>query len=379
MNGKPQKRIWLAATLLLVFLGPVASVALNSVDSGKIKLTQRDGQYVLNQGFADFYDSVFVLTNGGRTPPRVVTLSELADALVGYDVVFFGEIHRHSGIHLQELELLRALTERDPHWILSLEQFERDVQGVVNDYLAGRVGEHALIEQGRAWDNYQTSYRPLLEYAREHREPVIAAEAPTWSIVCIGQYGPEILDQFTPVERAWVASDLHLTRDAYRDKYMEFQSGSASHGGGGATTAEAQLKAERSFAAQAARDDTMAESIVLARHQYPGRKVLHLTGDFHAEGFLGTVTRLELRDPTLRIAVIDPVQVTAPHAPAFAADMLKLATALQLVYPTPDEFVEGEDQSDFIRSIIAKRKINPCKYTPPGATVPAEASPAPKS
>jgi hypothetical protein len=59
--------------------------------------------------------------------------------------------------------------------------------------------------------------------------------------------------------------------------------------------------------------------------------------------------------------------------------MLKLATALQLVYPTPDEFVEGEDQSDFIRSIIAKRKTNPCKYTPPGATAPAEASPAPKS
>jgi len=379
MNRTPLTSIWFAAAVVLVFFQVRDSLASSSPDTDKLALTLRDGQYVLNHGFEDLYDSAFVLTNGGRSPPRVVTVSELADALVDDDVVIFGEVHRHPGIHLQELKLLRALTERDPHWILSLEQFERDVQGVVNDYLAGRIGEHALIDQGHAWDNYPTSYRPLVEYARAHQEPVIAAEAPTWSIVCIGQYGPEILDQFTPVERAWVARDLHLTRDAYHDKYMEFQSGNAMHGGGGATTPEAQRKAERSFAAQAARDDTMAESIVLARHQYPGRRVFHLTGNFHAEGFLGTVTRLKLRDPTLKIAVIDPVQVADPQAPAFAADLLTQATGLELVTPTPDEFVEGEDQSDFIRSMIAKRKANPCKYTPPGVTAPAEAPPAPKS
>jgi uncharacterized iron-regulated protein len=375
MNMPLLPKAWLPAALLLAGLQPAVTMASSAADADKFKLTERQGRYVLNHGFEDFYDSAFVLTNAGRSAPRVVTVSELAAVLADFDVVIFGEVHSHPGVHLQELKLLRALYERDPRWILSLEQFERDVQGVVDDYLAGRIGERALIDKGHAWDNYLTSYRPLVEFAREHQLPVIAAEAPTWSIVCIGQSGPEILDQFTPAERAWVARDVHVISDAYRDKYMEFQSANATHGGGGATTPAAQLRSERSFAAQAARDDTMAESIVLARHQYPGRKVLHLTGNFHAEGFLGTVTRLQLRDPTLRVAVIDPVQVTDRHAPAFAADLLTEATALALVYPTPDEFVEGEDQSDFIRGIIAKRKANPCKYTVPGPAAPGPAAP----
>lgn len=77
--------------------------------------------------------------------------------------------------------------------MLSLEQFERDVQGVLDEYLAGRIGERALTERGRAWDNYGPSYRPLLLFARDHGLPVIAAEAPTWTISCIGQQGVEVL------------------------------------------------------------------------------------------------------------------------------------------------------------------------------------------
>jgi uncharacterized iron-regulated protein len=369
------QRAWFAVAVLLTCLPPPAVVASSSPGTHKERLSEQHGRYVLSRGFEDLYDSAFVLTNAGKSAPRVVSVGELADALASYDVVIFGEIHRHPGVHLQELQLLRALHERHPQWILSFEQFERDVQGVVNDYLAGRVGERTLIDKGHAWDNYLTSYRPLLLYAREHQLPVVAAEAPVWAIVCIGQYGPDILDQFTPGERSWVARDLHVTSDAYRDKYMKFQSGSPTHGGGGATTTEAQLKSERSFIAQVARDDTMAESIFLARQEYPGRKVLHLTGNFHAEGFLGTVTRLQLRDPKLKIAVIDPVEVTHPQAPDFDAGSLADATALQLLYPSPEEFVEGEDQSEFIRSVIAKRKANPCKYTPPGAAAAAD-SPA---
>jgi uncharacterized iron-regulated protein len=378
---KPLTTHWFAAALLIVptYLRPADAVAWHLLHRGGDKLTERQGHYLLSRKFEDLYDSTFVLTNAGRGAPRIVTVRELADALGGYDVVIFGEIHLHPGVQLQELNLLRALYERDPRWILSLEQFERDVQGVVDDYLAGRIGERALMAKGRAWDNYPTSYRPLLTYAREKQLPVIAAEAPVWSIACIGQYGPDILDEFAPTERSWVARELHVTRDAYRDKYLEFQSGSAAHGGGGAATPEAQLIAENSYAAQVARDDTMAESIVRARQQYPGRKVLHLTGGFHAEGFLGTVTRLRLRDPALKIAVIDAVEVTDPHAPEFAAELLTEATALQLVYPLPDEFVESEDQSDFINRMIAKRKANPCKYTPSGAAAAPAAEQAPRA
>jgi uncharacterized iron-regulated protein len=290
-------------------------------------------------------------------------------------VVFFGESHRHPGIHLQQQRLLRALHQRHPGWIVSLEQFERDVQPVVDAYLAGKIGENALVENGRAWDNYRTSYRPLLQFAKDQQLPVVAAEAPVWAVVCVGQWGPEILEQFTPEERSWVARDLHLGEGAYRDKYMKFQAGAATHGGGAAPTPQARLRAERSFAGQVARDDTMAEAIDTALRRHPGRKVLHLDGNFHSAGFLGTVERLKLRNPALKIAVIDPVEVADPKSPGFARAALAEGTALQLVYPNPPSFAEGEDQSAWVRKIMAKRQSNPCKYSPKpaetGASKPA--------
>jgi uncharacterized iron-regulated protein len=246
--------------------------------------------------------------------------------------------------------------------VLSLEQFERDVQGVVDDYLARRIGERTLIDRGRAWENYPGSYRPLVLYSRDQGLPVIAAEAPTWSVSCIGQLGTEILDQFTPLERGWVAKDLHVTTGAYRDSFLSFTQDNPSHGNAGAGADEAQRRSERAFAAQVARDDTMAESIVLARLKYPGRRVLHLNGSFHSARFLGTVERLRLRDPELRIAVIDPVEVGDASAPAFSTRQLGEGTVLQLIYPSPPQFAEGEDQDVWVRSLMAKRKANICKY-----------------
>ena len=157
------------------------------------------GRYQLDRPFQDFYDTAFVLTGDGKTAPRVADLAQVAAALVDFDVVVYGERHGHPGVHLQQMKLLRALVERNPRWVLSFEQFERDVQGIVDDYVARRIGETTLIDKGRAWNNYSASYRPLLLFAREHQLPIVAAEAPGWAISCVGQWGPAILDRFTPL------------------------------------------------------------------------------------------------------------------------------------------------------------------------------------
>src|SRR6266704_1316892 len=115
-------------------------------------LRESNGRYLLDRALQDFYDTAFVLTNNGMTAPRVLGQVQVAAALQHFDVVFYGESHSHPGVHLQQMELLRALYARDSRWVVSLEQFERDVQGVVDDYLAGRIGETTLIDKGRAWN-----------------------------------------------------------------------------------------------------------------------------------------------------------------------------------------------------------------------------------
>lgn len=354
------------SVLLIALLAALGSTAWAAEPPQRLE-KQGEQAYRLQQPLQDFYDTAFVWSDGGRAEPRLMDLEELAKQLVAYDVVFFGESHRHPGIHLQQQRLLRALQARHPAMIVSFEQFERDVQPVVDAYLAGKVGENALVEDGRAWDNYRPSYRPLLQFAKERGLSVVAAEAPTWAISCIGQQGPEVLQRFTPEERSWVARELDFGPGAYRDKYMKFQAGAATHGGGMAMSEAAKLRAERSFAAQVARDETMAEAIAEALKKQPGAKVLHLNGNFHSAAFLGTAERLQRRLPKLKVAVIDPVEVADPKAPGFAAALLKEGTVLQLAYPNPEAFAPGEDQSAWVRKIMAKRASNPCKYTVPAA------------
>src|SRR5207248_4689333 len=151
-----------------------------------------------------------------------LSVDQLADALKDYDVVFFGEWHDHPGNHLAEMALFRAIHQRSPQLALSLEQFERDVQPVLDDYMAGRIGEEALQRRGRAWNNYPESYRPLVEYAKESALAVIAAEAPTRLVRCVGQEGPEFLARLRPEQRNWAAAELHLAGGAYRDKFFRF-------------------------------------------------------------------------------------------------------------------------------------------------------------
>jgi uncharacterized iron-regulated protein len=319
------------------------------------------GNYVLDAPLQDLHDTFFVVVDEAGGEPRGIGVEDLADALSGYDVVFFGELHDHPGVHLQQQRLFRALHARHPRLVLSLEQFERDVQDVVDDYLAGKMGENALVRRGRAWSHYTGSYRPLVEYARRHGLPVVAAEAPGWAISCIGQLGPEVLDRFQPDERALLARELHFEGEAYRRKYFDFLGGSSTHGQGG-DPAKMRAARERSFAAQVARDDTMAESIHEALLRHPGSRVLHLNGHFHSAGFLGTVERLRLRNPALRIAVIHPVEVEDPARPAFPVGALSEGTALLIVHPTPPAHVPGEDRSEWIRAVSGKFSTNRCKY-----------------
>jgi uncharacterized iron-regulated protein len=355
--------------LLIGILSALASACAAPAAQDAIALGVAGKEFVLGRAFADFYDTAFVLTDGGKTPPHLVDIESLAENLAAYDVIFFGEKHRHPGIHLQQQRLLRALHARAADIVLSLEQFERDVQPVLDDYLAGRIGENNLIEKGRAWDNYRTSYRPLVQFAKDNGLPVVAAEAPAWAVTCVGQYGLEILQAFTPQERAYVARDLHVIDGAYRDKYSRFLSGSSTHGGGqgdgkgGKETPESRRRAENSYAAQVLRDDTMAESIASVLQRFPGKTIFHLNGSFHSDGFLGTVERLRLRKPEVKIAVISPVEVGDPRTPAFPKSAAAEGTVLQLVYPDPIGFVEGEDQSEWVRSVMAKRASSRCKYS----------------
>ena len=242
-----------------------------------------------------------------------LTPVQAAVQLADFDVVMVGELHGHQGIHRFQADLFAALLQQPRPWALAMEQFSRDHQAEINRYLAGELGEDVFVKQANAWPSYKSDYRALLMLAKEAHASVIAANAPRHIVRCIAKFGPEYLQRLPAHERRWVAKQLTLAFDAYKALFMA----NRHHG---------QAPSEAQFAAQTSWDDTMAESINDYLTLHPNHSVMLTLGRFHIKEGLGTVQRLQARNPKLKIALIYPV--TADEAeiePQAQSWMLKVA------------------------------------------------------
>jgi len=322
-----------------------------------------DGKYVLPSELASFSDFILVETQMGSVAPRIVDLDSVVDDLARYDVTFVGEAHGHAASHYVQSKIFSGLYGKYNNIALSMEQFERSAQPIVDQYLAGEIGEETLTHDGKAWDHYNSSYRPLVEFARRKGLSVIAAEVPGNMVSCVGEEGPDFLDRLTGEPRAWIARELHTEDGAYKDRYYSFLAQTAGHRvEGDMSEEEKDVKRFRRYAAQVSRDDTMAESIYDHMQANPGRKVMHINGSFHSAGLLGTVERLKMLSPDLKLANIHPILVDDPENPSFDASQVGEGQYLLLLYPTPKRFVKMANISAFIKRTKDKIDESRCAY-----------------
>ncbi|MBE0486561.1 ChaN family lipoprotein [Marinobacter sp.] len=283
-----------------------------------------------------------------------VSLSTLAEQLAPADVVVIGEYHGHQASHLLQARLQQQLHRINGSQVLTLEQFTIDHQPALDDYLAGITGETEMLEDAQAWDNYRGSYRPLVEYARRHNLPVIAANAPAEVVRCVGRTGQGYMDKLPAEQRLSLPEQPFLDTPAYRKKFETAISG--SHGTGDPAMAE---RMDNTYKAQLLRDNTMAMRILQARDHYPEHQIVHLTGTFHSEERLGTVALLAHHAPDLSVAVISPVFWPA-DSPAPLAGNLDKGDYLYLIQPLPPEFRDSDRQRSAMQERFSSRPDIDC-------------------
>lgn len=244
--------------------------------------------------------------------------SALVDSLAGADGVFLGEQHDDASTHRLELAVLEGLAARGRDVTLALEMFERDVQPLLDRYMAGQVSEEEFRAGSRPWPNYETDYRPLVEFARARGWPVVASNIPRPIASAVGREGLSMIDTLAAEQRYFVAADLSCPDDAYRRKFFDAMAGMGGHGGADSAAAIAML--QRFYEAQCVKDETMGESVAAAFA--PGRIVVHVNGAFHSDERLGTVTRALRRRPSARALVVSfvPAPLAATLSPAVLAE-----------------------------------------------------------
>ncbi|EGQ8447486.1 TPA: ChaN family lipoprotein [Vibrio alginolyticus] len=236
-----------------------------------------------------FYDYQLYTPSGEH-----IALSKLPIELQQADVILIGEWHTHAGVHRFQTDMLKQLTSYDRSLALSMEQFTRDKQPVVDAYLRGEIGEQYLMKQANAWPNYESDYRPLVEFAKQKNLPVIAANAPKSIVRCIGRQGLDYINKLDDDQRMFIAQAINTGNSPYKEKFMA----SMHHG--------KPEQTEKQFAAQVTWDETMAESIVSYLDDNPGAQIVHVAGKFHTEQGLGTAASILSRNPSLKVVVISP-------------------------------------------------------------------------
>ena len=228
---------------------------------------------------------------------KTLSLQQMANELKKYDLIFFGEYHDNTTLHKLERELLPLLdTKRE--LILSLEMFERDVQSDLDAYIEGWLTEDEFLAKSRPWSNYKDDYRPLIEYAKQKKLTVIAANIPRSIAGKMARTGPDFTETLPEEDKKWLPNKISYPDDSYKKAFLETLENMHSP--------MMNNNPDWLYQAQCLKDETMAESIVNALKMKPKARVLHFNGDFHSRYFSGTVSRVQEILPKKKIAVISP-------------------------------------------------------------------------
>jgi len=268
--------------------------------------------------------------NSGYIPHRVyksgdkrfsdfeAMLAELSRA----DVAFVGEQHNDPATHRIERAILEGLARRRENVIVAMEMFERDTQPSLDDYLAGRLSEEEFLKASRPWPNYQTDYRPLIEFSRARQWKVIASNAPRRIALQVSKQGFDAARSGPESERSLVAAEFACPMDDYFKRFAEAMGKGHPGAHQGQQNGELSDKkreeeqrkeTERFYYAQCVKDETMAESVANALRTQPntqgGPLVVHFNGAFHSDYRLGTASRAIRRLPKSNVKVISVVPV----------------------------------------------------------------------
>ncbi len=248
-----------------------------------------------------------------------VDYSQMLEQASHADMILFGELHNNPIAHWLQLELTSDLFDmKGQQLTLGAEMFEADNQLILEEYLAGTITERNFTAEAKLWNNYQTDYRPLVEFAREHGLRFIATNIPRRYASLVHREGFEALEELSDQAKSYIAP-LPILYDPELPAYkaMLEMTGLPAH-------------ANENFPkAQAIKDATMAHFIYT--NLQGGGTFLHFHGAYHSNHYEGITWYLRQLSDRANIMTISTVEQDDPSV--LSEEHLGLADVI-IVVPT---------------------------------------------
>jgi len=253
---------------------PAQETAKPAEDKPDLTLTLKIGDPKLK-------DKVMEVGAGGilaGATGATVAFDRMVQEMMSSRIVHVGETHDAMAMHEIQLQVIRALYAKDRHLAIGMEMVPVTLQETLNEWTAGLLTKEEFLREIRwyvTWNFNFGYYEKIFDFAREHRLPIYALNAPREVITKIRMRG---WDALTDAEKALFPGAPDVSNRDHRTLIRTvFESSDIPHAMKGAGLDQVF---EGLYRSQSAWDEVMGANAVRAA-QAEGRRVVVLVGSGH--------------------------------------------------------------------------------------------------
>lgn len=162
-----------------------------------------------------------------REEPTVVDLSllrklsDVIESAAAKKIVYIGEYHDRFSNHTVQLQIIRALQSRNARFAIGMEMFQRPFQKTLDDYISGALDEREFLNRSeyyKRWGFDYNLYKPILDFARQARVPVVALNLRKEITEKVSKEG---MDALTDEERKELPRETDFSDEDYRQRIRQ--------------------------------------------------------------------------------------------------------------------------------------------------------------
>jgi uncharacterized iron-regulated protein len=221
-------------------------------------------------------------------------LLQIIEQIDAARVVLVGETHTRYDHHLVQLEILKLLYQKSAKLAIGVEWFQQPSQKYLDAYIAGEISEQEMLHLTGYFERWRYDYRlyrPIIQYARAHKIPVIALNASTELSHALSKSGfddlpAELKDQL-PESYDWSDKDYEKRLHSVFDEHPEYSA-----------------EFEDFLRGQLTWDESMAESAAHYLDENPESRLLIFAGSGHIIYGSGIPNRIKRRADVKQFSIL---------------------------------------------------------------------------
>ncbi|MEN8263086.1 MAG: ChaN family lipoprotein [Nitrospirota bacterium] len=202
------------------------------------------------------------------------TLADVINGIVDKRVIYVGEVHDVFAHHAVQLDIITGLYRKSKKLAIGMEMFQRPFQDTLDSFVNGSMGEQEFLKNSeyfKRWGFNYNLYKPIIDFARTEKVPLIALNLQREIIEKVSRHG---LDSLSDEERKAVPLELDFSDSEYRERLEEiFSFHKHPH----------KSNFDYFYQSQILWDETMSGSVAEFLEKNPDHQVLVLAGQGHLQ------------------------------------------------------------------------------------------------